>query len=490
MNGLTNFKLTIMLNSKLLDFFKSLSKTDIKALGVYLNATKQTTDVVLLYNYLKKYYPSFPEKHLIKDYVAKKIFNKDKNNTKKLLNAMVRLSKLLDDFLIYEQLNCSQVYKDFLYLEALKKRQLDKFFFKKAVQMEQDWEKKQPEGLEHFYNEYKLKEICYTHPGYSLLKKMPINPKTLIHHIDKHYIAAKLYWSLGIIHNNYYLPNPNIEQNTQYFIDELLSVHIEKIFYSVPQIRIFGQLFEAFKRSSFDNFSAIKNDFFNNLKLFNEWEKSDTLTALYSVSYENYKIGKTDALKHLFDLNCIISENGFLLENGKLPTEKYWNMINIGFANNEFSWVKNFIQNNYKYLKCDEQQDVLAISNSKLFLYEGEFGKAIENLATVKFSNILYGLHSRTILLQCYFEMGEDYIDSFFDLSKSFYMFLNRNEIFGETTRLAVNSFIVFCKKLHKVKYQLYPFDLNKIKTNLANTENIANKSWLVDKLQEISTIK
>jgi len=475
-----------MVNSKLLVFFKSLSIADIKALGVYLNASKQTTDVVLLYNYLKKYSPSFPEKNFAKEMVAKKIFSKDKNKIKKLQNAMARLGQLLDDFLINDQLKCSQTYRDFLYLEALKKRQLNKFFFKKADQMEKVWQKKQPVGLEHLYNEYKLKEICYSHPGYSLLKKMPISLQTLIEYIDKHYIATKLYWTSGVFHNNYYLSNPNALNNKQHLVDELQAVYVEKEFYNVPQIRIFGQLLEAFKINNFDNYLAIKNDFLDNFGLFSEREKNDTLTALHSVCYENYKIGNSDTLKHLFDLNCIMLENDFLLENGYLSTAKFWNILNIGLASKEFTWLKKFIQNNYVFLNDDEQQDVLTISKSKLYLYEGKFGKAIENMSTVKFKNILYGLQSRNILLQCYFELGEDYTDLFLDLAKSFYMFLNRKEIFANTTRLAFNNFITFSKSLYKVKNEPDSQNLTILKTKLNNYKNIANKRWLIDKLQEI----
>lgn len=122
-----------MKNSKLIAFLKELSASEMKHFGrfVKVNSLKSLKDTEVFFNHLKKHHPHFPVDKITKERIAKKLFLEDNNRLKKVMNLTHKLMQLLEIFLIQEELECQQKEKDFLLLEALKKRKLDKYFLKR-----------------------------------------------------------------------------------------------------------------------------------------------------------------------------------------------------------------------------------------------------------------------------------------------------------------------------------------------------------------------
>jgi len=427
--------------------------------GRHIKASKGIKDVIVLYNYLQTYHPQFPEKYLEKAYITKKLFTNEKNITKKFTNVMYRFGQLLDDFLVYEELKVKEAEKDLLLLHALKRRQLDQYFFKKAEQIEEDWRKNPPAGLEHLHNEYRLREMSHSHPNY-LVKKMPIGHEDLIYHIDSYYFAVKLYWALSVRHNKNYVVDQNNTNKPQYLVDEILNICLETDYRKRPQIKLISKILETFKNKNFENYLELKAAFLNNFNLYNAREQYDFVILLYSICYESYMQGNTEALIELFDLNCIITENHFLLRDGRIQTDQFWNIVNIGFASNNFDWTEKFIAFYGDYLQPKEKEDVLIICDSMICYHKDKYKEAIQKLATVKFQNVLFGLYARCIQLKSYYELGDDYMQ--------------------------FKNFISFSKKLRNAKNKPHLIDNTDNFRKSIKEGNIAYKSWLIAKLEEI----
>jgi len=478
-----------MTNSRLIAYLKTMSKAEMKDFGRFISAAKGIKDVIVLFNYLQPYHPEYPEKNLVKSKIATKLFPNERNIAKKFTNIMYRFGQLLDDFLVQEELKVKEAEKDLLLLHALKRRQLDHFFFKKAEQIEEDWTKNPPPGLEHLHNIYRLKEMYHhTNHNYPLLKKTPVSPKNFIHHIDTYYFATKLYWALCIRHNENFLTDLDNAENPEYLLNEILSLSRTNSFEKVPQIKLISNLLTAYINSDFEDYLSLKEHFINFINLYNEREKNDIAIFLHSACYENYKIGKSASLEQLFDLNCLMIDNQFLLRNGRIETDQFWNIVNIGFELNKFSWTENFIDEYRDYLEKSEKQDVLTICDAMISYHNKDYEEAIRKLATVKFQNVLYGLHARSIQLKSYYELGDEYYQMFLSLTKSFYLFLNRNALSKET-KLRVKNFIAFSKKLIIVKNKPHLLDIEGFNAKL-NRENIGYKSWLSSKLEELRSSK
>ncbi len=173
--------------SKLIEVLKTLPKTEFKEFGKYLEGSsyRKTSGVFLLFNYLKKYHPTYPANKIEKEVVYKKLFKESGNINKRMLDLMSTLYQVLEDFLLKKELYDSPVDRQFLVLQMFKKRKLDKFFFQKINQVKKEWEKETPAGIEQLHKEYILAKTCFMHPNYSLFPGQEIDQHMLmdIYHI-------------------------------------------------------------------------------------------------------------------------------------------------------------------------------------------------------------------------------------------------------------------------------------------------------------------
>ena len=477
-----------MKNSKLIAYLKTLSSLEIRDFGQYIKfkTSKNANNVNTLFNYLKRLHPIYPEKKIDRDYVLKKLYGSDDN--KKLLNSIYKLSVLLDDFLILDVLNSKIKDKNFLLLDALKQRKLDKYFFKKTEQIQEEWEKKTYSGIDHLYDEYRLKEICYSHPNYSMVQEMPISPELLINHLDRHYFTTKLYWNVCIYNNNSYIINSTSEKkeiNTEYFIDEIINLCNHGNFNTVPQAKLFGNFLAALINKDYSNFESIKEEFIQNIDLYNYKEKNNVMTFLYHSCYENYKNGNPNALNQLFELNCLAVKYELIIVDGYINSERFFDIVHIGFAAKKLEWTESFINDYDHYLQNSERQDTITLCKALLSFNKENYESALQILAIVKFQNLLYVLYAKSIQLQCYYELDEGYYDLFFNLTKSFNLYINRKDCFSDSTKKTFINFISVTKQLYNAKYNPEP-NLVALSKKINNTSNIAYKSWIIKKMSEL----
>ena len=477
-----------MKNSKLIAYLKTLSSLEIRDFGQYIKfkTSKDANDVNTLYNYLKKLHPDYPEKKVDKEYMLKKLYRS--NDNKKLLNSVYKLCVLLDDFLILDVLNSKSKERNFLLLDALKKRKLDRYFFKKTEQIQEEWKKKSNSGVDHLYDEYRLKEICYSHPSYAMVQEMPISPELLVNHLDRHYFATKLYWNVCIYNNNNYVVNENEEKNginTEYFIDEIIELCNHGSFNTVPQAKLFGNFLAALMKKDYSNFEFIKDEFTQNIGLYNYKEKNNVMTFLYHSCYENYKNGLPNALNELFELNCFAIKHELIIVDGYINSERFFDIVHIGFAANKLDWTAFFINSYDHYLQKSEREDTITVCKALLSFNKEEYESALQILATVKFQNLLYALYAKSIQLQCYYELEEEYYDLFLNLTKSFNLYINRKDSFSDSTKKTFINFISVTKQLYNAKHDPEP-NLLALSNKINNTSNIAYKSWILKKMSEL----
>lgn len=471
-----------MTESKLITLLRTLDEEEMRKFGKFLEGTAQrkSPDRIAFFNYLKKYHPEFPVKKTEREYVARKLFAKDANRSKKIENLMHTIGSVLEDFLLYEELKAQQTQRDFLLLEVYKKRKLDKFFFKKIEQIEKGWEKEKPAGIEQLYNEYLIKKLSFTHPNYSLVDKMP-TLNDIVHQIDKYYFATKLYWILCTsVSENSVITSEKEAVRKQHFVQKILDISLQADFQVTPQIKLLNQLCQAFMSGDFGNYPQMKEQFMSNLDLYNEYEKSDILWFLTAVSYENHRQGKQESISELFELNKYATENGFVFENGFISHVNFRNIVYIACAAEQLNWAEHFVDNYGCFLGEEDANDIIVLCKAIIDFSKGNYGQILDKLAKAKFRDVLYNAQARSILLQCYYELDHEL---FFSSVDSFRNFLGRNKALAPTMKKAFSNFIHFTKKLKKAEHEFRP-DVKPLLDEIANTNNIVNKKWLISKVE------
>jgi len=472
-----------MTNSKLIIYLKTLSNAEMKDFGLFLSISKGAKDAFQLYNYLKKYHPNYSEKAIEKEKVTGKLFPKDKNKAKKLINAMQRCSRLLDEFLIQEELKTLAENQELLLLKALKKRRLDTYFFRKAEKLEKDWTNNPRPGLLTLHYLFRLKEMIFGHPKSKLADKKPGSYNLMLDNLDHYYFTVKLYWEIILGNNGSFLSNE--EDKKGLLINEIQDVIHNNTNQFPVQVVFFNQLLGLIEKDDFSNFDKLKDIFFNNVALFTKREQINIAICLQTGLYENYRTKQICVINSMFDFNRKMVDFDLILEHGYIQTDKFWNIAAFGFAADQISWTKDFIERFGGYLPENEVEDVLSLTNAMLNFYEKKYMEALQYIAPIKFQNLMYSIRARIIQLQCYYELGKRYEELFWDFSKSFYMFLFRNNEISDVFKQEINQFLDLTKKLYQKKQNSKYININKIE-DVLKEGNIISKSWLSKKLEEL----
>lgn len=476
-----------MKNSKLIVFLKTLSNTEMKAYGrlIEANSSSKSADAIAFYTYLKKLHPNYPEEKIDKAVIAKKVYPKEVNGIKKIDNLMYNFWGFLEDFLVHQQIEKNPKRKEFLLLESLKDRKLDKYFFKKIDDLEKAWTKEKYVGAEHSHNMYRLQKMRLSHPNYVGKSNISYNANSLIKDIEQYYLATKTRLTLSNFATRVYINENDISnQNNLIPIDKLIDFSVENLSEQTVHVQLFTKIYNVFtsETKSFEEIQQLRIFFFEQADSFEKSEKSDVIIYLSQLFFELYKKNELAALNELFLINKFYVENAIITYRGFIDISSFQNIVNIACAAGELNWAEQFIFDYEHYLEA-ENEDTLALSKAALYLKKKNFEKALEILAQIKFQNVFNGAFARAIQLIAYYEL-DNYEEPFFNLTKSFNLFLLRNKTLADGHKKSFNNFISFAKKLEEAKTAYKP-DIDKIEKEILACSEIIYQSWLLEKIAE-----
>ncbi len=424
-----------MVKSKLIQLLQTLSVTEFKEYGRFLEGTtyRKTSGVFQLFNYLKKFHPNYPEKKVSKEVVLKKAFKDKPLSSQRLFDLMSILYTILENFLIQKKLETLKAERDFLVLNVLKDKKLDKAFFQKASQVEKEWQKFKLGGIEQLHNIYKLHNMVYLHPNFSTIAENSISQETLSSDVDNYYYAVKLYTNLlRELNQQVTVAKTDIVHNKVIF-EEILKVTKETASAEIPQVKVISNILSSFKQQDFTKSADYKDLFVEHIDHFNQYEKYDILNALLRMNHANHFAGIEGAAREMFELNKLAVEKSIIIEDGYIESEYFKLIVDVGCTVGELDWTENFINSFQDHLRLEFKEHILTLCRALLLLERNEFEKILKDIAQVKIENAMYAAQLKTLQLQCYYEL-DDYDDLFFNLVKSFSAFLKRNTLLSQGT--------------------------------------------------------
>ena len=230
---------------------------------------------------------------------------------------------------------------------------------------------------------------------------------------------------------------------------------------------------------------------FQNL-LLNLAEKGNQLTRedlreCYHIA-QNYcaiKInqGKNEYYREVFAIFCKTIENGLLLEDGRLSEGVYKNIITTGLRVKEFEWVEHFIEHYSAFLPSDIRENACSFNLANLYSHRKQHSQVIELLRNVEYSDVVYALSAKLILVRTYYDTDEVMaLDSLID---SFRIFLRRNKIMSKNQKREYNSFLNIVKKLTSIPLGDQAA-ITKLRQRVMETSSTMPKKWLLEKMDEL----
>jgi hypothetical protein len=204
-------------------------------------------------------------------------------------------------------------------------------------------------------------------------------------------------------------------------------------------------------------------------------------------NYCAFKInqGKTEYYQEMFGIFTKTIKLGILLEEEQLAEGVFKNIITVGLRVGEFRWVEDFIDRYSGFLPVKIRDNARTFNLANLYSHQKKHDKVINLLQNVEYSDIVYALSAKLILVRTYFETNE--ITPLESLIDSFRIFLRRNKLVSKTAKTEFNNFLSFVKKLISIP----PGNKNHavlLKEKVEKCNSVISKKWLLEKIAELES--
>ena len=483
-----------MHSSKLLKLIKTLSSEEMRWMAKFVRSPYHNSnkEVVGLFDYIRKYHPDCDSSKLSREATFKKIWPKETFNDRRLRVLMFRLSDLVEEFLMAEKLKKDKVQREKIMISAVGERRAlyDLFVKKSEVLLEQLEE--QPYRDEAFYElQWQLKRDLLAHPE---LNRLEIKPNTLMdvmEELDTYYMIAKLGYSGDLLNRQNIL-------NEKY--DILLLDQLRKLANSSPKfennvvIQVYNDILGLMENNIDSNiYDRLEKNFTHSFHLFKRPDQSSILRYLINCTIQLYINGNTSYLNKQFDLYRLGLDRKLFIQQGKLPSTIFLNIVVTATTVKAAEWLKTFIET-YAHGIADIFQE---LSWAYYYSCLNDFEKSNHLLICIDSRELPIQLRIKLLSLQNHFELfleDDNYYDLFQTELNAFEKFMRRNALLTENKKQAYLNTVFFLRYLVKIGNTPYNTNrvemIQKLKLELISTKSLANKKWLEDKLDAIEMFK
>ena len=465
-------------NYKILQLHHSFSSAEVTAFEDYLNSPffNKDTRFVALYHYIK----STPTNKFSKQQFFAAAGDSLTYNDDLCRKWMSILTQYAEDFLATNEILNNQPLLQQSKLAPLRRMGLSKHFkqsYNVAVKSLDDSHRDAGYFLGSYKLEQELQEQRATEQGRN---NQPDYTKA-ISMVDTYWLLEKLRYACEILNAK----NIVALKTEVPLLDEMIAyVNNSPTEHSTGVLIYYQILMTLIEPENSNYYYKLKELLLTNHHLFSAEEARSMMVFTQNYCIRSINRGKAQFLTELFDLYKIGLESRISFEQGYVTPWTLKNVVNIALRLNDHVWAEQAIKTYANQLQPKHKQNALTFNMARLHLNKNEFRKTVKLLQQVEYNDVFYGMDSRVLLLKAYYELNE--VEAMDSLIDSFRLAIRRNKQLSQGHKENFLNLVKFIKKL----VRLSPFQKKKIehlKTQIESTENVADKSWLLEKIKELN---
>lgn len=190
-------------------------------------------------------------------------------------------------------------------------------------------------------------------------------------------------------------------------------------------------------------------------------------------------------LQQIFDIYKWHLARGFMYQDSKLQPSTMLILVKMGLKLHEYDWVKQFLEEHTadKLWNLEQPQELYDLNRSMLYFHLKEYDKA-EALLNNKFKNAYYDASSTVLIIMIYYETDSPILD---DRINSFRVKIARSKM-PEPRRQFFYNFLNRLTKIISLRNTYDKEPKRKLLEEITEEKNIAEKEWLLQKVQEMLT--
>ena len=445
-------------------------------------------EVRLLVHYMNKIYPNFNQKHCNRYQLSKVIYPGETHRQNKLAVLFTYTYRLLEVFLLQEELKEESIYQQVLLIRNLRRRKQMKDMERSIRLLDNSLQQHLFRDNSFYRGQYYL---AAEKDNYQVLAKMSQQDNSLekkqqfldtTYLIEKLKDACEMQVRTNILKVNY---STRLLEAVLQEVSENLAEYCQ-----VPPVLVFYQIYLMLtEKEEQYYFEVVKS-----LQKEEHFFPKDSLQAIYNY-LQNYCIAQINRgnglfMKELFKLYQLQLEKSLILEDPYTFEWHYKNIVTVGLRLEATDWVGHFIQEYKTYLPEEVRENAYSFNLASYYYAIQQLDKVLDLLTQVEYKHIRYSFGAKALLLRTYFDLGEDEV--LLSQIDSFWQYLYRNRSINESRIEGFKNLLKYLKKLVLLRTQKGVVEKDKwfqeveqLSISVEQVSNIINKTWLMDKIYQ-----
>ncbi|MCB0520588.1 MAG: hypothetical protein H6577_16135 [Lewinellaceae bacterium] len=484
-----------MAQYKLFRLIAALRPDELPGAERWLAATGNAAqaDCLALYQYLTKRKPQILGGTDAKAAMSAHIYPGQPYNDAKMRKLMTRLTHLLEDFLIQQELSKDEATRHRLLASTLSRRG-DYRLFKDAIEGRlKTIENGRVLGLAYYLEHQQLFASLYFHTETAKFTTHDSSLRQSIAHLEKHITLESLLMGAECL-----VRDRTLSSGGGYaFFENALQMAKGWGAECPPVIAFFRDVVLLLLRpGQVADLSKLSSQV---LSVFDEMGGDEQRMALkllifYATPYANN--GSGEHSKFIFDLYRLGMEKG-LLQHGDNPIDPilFLNIAITGAVEGAFEWTADFIKKYHPMLPVQDRENArhlgLASWHYQLGLAQGDTAELCRALALLNHipirSDEIYDLRTRSLQFRIMFDLflaGAEPLETVLEQARNFKRYLSKNTTYSAAKRGAYTTFLQYAAALAKLLNQ-HGLDRGAITDfleKLGFEKNCTLRHWLEEK--------
>lgn len=467
-----------MQSSKLISLLKTLGPWQLKAFEKYVSSPffNVNENVLCCQKALLLHHPEYAE--LSEKKLFAEVFGKKSFHHQSLRYIMTDLTRLLENFLIYDSLQSDPFLQKQLLLKKLKSSGLEKYFNQQAVQATQllNTEKKR---ISDYKQKHALDEIAFEFNRNLSGRNADNNLQELSDSMDAHYLIARLKYSCEMLNRQNVL-------SEKYHLPSLpfLNALINEVKFNDPLITVYIKIFELLQNYHEEKrYHDLKKSLLNHIAEIDVEELRDIYVFRQNYCIRMINEGQEDFLQELFDIYVEMIDNEIIFEKNILEHHQFKNIVTLALRLDKVEWVEQFINKQQHRLNKDLRKNAVSYNTARVNYAKGKYRDALRIMRTVEFTDVYYHLDAKILLLKIYYETQD--FEPLLSMITSTRTYLKRSKLISDYQRGIYINLLNYIRKMTRYKAG-EKVDIQSIHNELLIKKDIADISWLKLKLAEI----
>ena len=480
-----------MLNNKLIRLISGISRKEMTrfrelAASPYFNKHQDTKALVC---YLSEIYPRFDEESCCRKRVFQQLFPGQKHDQSQLALVFTYTLKLFEKFLIQERFKERIPLHNILLLNDLRNRKHYTLYEKTLGRAETELIKEEKRDSSFYNRKFQLAREADNYYKQIQKRRKDDSIQHKQKNLDLFYLSEKLKDACEMEVRRKIL---KVNYNTH-----LLDAVIQEVggnleeYEQEPSIYMYYTLYQMIVYSDHQFYFKAYEVLKNNQRYFEQHELKSLYNYLQNYCIGQINLGETHFLKEIFKLYQSQISQDLLIEDGYLSEWHYKNIVTTGIRLGEMDWVGHFVETFKEKLHPESRENAYLFNLASYYYATKQLDRVLDLLVKVEYNDLRYNLGAKALLLRTYYDLEE--YEPLFSLSESFKQYLHRNKLMADSRRIGYSNLFRLTKKTAQIKAnagfvskEKTQKELKKLEKDLKESEAIFNKSWLVEKINEL----